>query len=87
MPTFSYRDWENHLVRGLSHPGGSLCHYLGQFLSLMQVKPLSRLLMTTEEQDGQALAKNDAIFYVPGVCRYHVLNDSDCPGGSGRWRS
>ena len=74
-------------MRGLSHPGGSLCHYLGQFLSLMQVKPLSRLLMMTEEQDGRARAKNDTIFYVRGVCRYHALDDSDCPRGPGRWWS
>ena len=32
--------------------------------SATQVKPLSRLLMTTEEQDGRAQAKNDTIFYV-----------------------
>ena len=32
-----------------------------------------------EEQDGRAQAKDDAIFYIRGVCRYHVLDDSDCP--------
>ena len=64
---------------GLSHPGGSLCHYLSQLLSLMQVKPLSRLLMMTKEQDGQAQAKNDTIFDIWGVCQYHVLDDSDRP--------
>ena len=49
-----YCNWENLLMCGLSHPGGGLHHYLGQLLGLMQVKPLSRLLMMTEEQDGRA---------------------------------
>ena len=49
---------------GLSHPGGGPHHYLSQLLGLMQVKPLSRLLMMTEEQDGQAQAKNDTIFNI-----------------------
>ena len=64
---------------GLSHPGGSLHHCLGQLLSLMQVKPLLRLLMMTKEQDGRARAKNDTIFNIRGICRYHISNDSDCP--------
>ena len=52
---------------GLSHPGGGLHHYLSQLLGLMQVKPLSRLLMMTKEQDGQAQAENDTIFNIWGI--------------------
>ena len=54
----------------------------------MQVKPLSRLLMTTEEQDGRARAKNDTIFYCFGASVDTMsLDDSNCPRKSGRWRS
>ena len=45
----------------LSHPGGGLCHYLSQLLGLMQVKPLSRLLMMTKKQEGRAQAEDDTI--------------------------
>ena len=64
---------------GLSHPGGGLHHYLSQLLGLMQVKPLLRLLMMTEEQDGQAQAKNDTIFNIWGIRCHHIFDDSDCP--------
>ena len=37
----------------LSHPGGGLRHYLSQLLGLMQVKPLSRLLMTTKNRSAE----------------------------------
>ena len=52
LPSLCYHDGENLLVCRLPHPGGGLCHLLGQFLSLIQVKPLSGLLMVTKEQDS-----------------------------------
>ena len=36
---------------------------------------------------AEARAKDDAIFYVRGICRYHVFDDSDCPCEPGRWWS
>ena len=79
LSAFSYRNWENLLMCGLFHPGGGLCHYLGQLLGLMQVKPLLRLLMMTEEQDGQAQAEDDTIFNIWGIHHHHIFYDSDCP--------
>ena len=49
---FRYCNWENLLVCGFSHPGDGFCHFLSQLLGLMQVKPLSRLLMMPEKQDS-----------------------------------
>ena len=64
---------------GLSHPGGGL-------LSLSQPTPgphagkgLLRLLMMTEEQDGQAWAEDDTIFNVWGIHHHHIFYDSNCP--------
>ena len=50
---FSYHNWENLLVCRLSHPGGGLHHYLSQLLGLMEVKPLSRLLMMTKNRRAE----------------------------------
>ena len=84
---FCYRNWENLLVCRLSHPGGGLHHYLSQLLCLMQVKPLLRLLMMTEEQESRARAEDDTILNIWGIHRYHIFYDSDCPQGSWRWLS
>ena len=43
--------------------------------------------MMTEEQDGQARAKNDAIFNIWGICQFHTPDDSDRPQGPVRWWS
>ena len=65
----------------LSHPGGGLRHYLSQLLGLMQVKPLSRLLMATEKQECRARAEDDTILNIWGIHHYHIFYDSDCPCG------
>ena len=82
-----YRNWENLLMCRLSHPGGGLHHYLSQLLGLMQVKPLSRLLMMTEKQESRAWAEDDTFLNIWGICCYHIFYDSNCPQGSWRWLS
>ena len=87
LSAFHYCNWENLLVCRLSHPGGGLCHFLSQLLGLMQVKPLSRLLMMTEEQESCAQAEDDTILNIWGIHHYHILYDSNCPQVLWGWQS
>ena len=82
---FRYCNWENLLVCRLSHPGGGPHHHLNQLLCLMQVKPLSRLLIMTERQEGRAQAEDDTILNIWGIHHYHIFYDSNCPQGSQGW--
>ena len=50
IPGLCYCDGENLLMHRLPHPCGGLCHHLSQFLSLMQIKLLLGLLLTTEKR-------------------------------------
>ena len=79
LSAFCYCDWENLLMCRLPHPGGGLHHYLSQLLGLMQVKPLSRLLMAAKKQECTAQAKDDAILNIWGIHRYHIFYGSNCP--------
>ena len=87
LSAFCYCNWEHLLVYRLSHPGGGLCHFLSQLLSLMQVKPLSRLLMMTEKQESGTWVEDDTILTIRGICCYHVLYGSNCPQVSQGWQS